>query len=95
MPTYALLNLITLSIVLGALRFSKHLRFDTPVVATCGLLLIFTAVFDSLMIDAGLFSYNPATLTGIYIWKAPVEDFFYALLAGILIPNLWRGKKHA
>ena len=48
-----------------------------------------TAVFDNLIIMAGIVDYDPAKILGIYIYQAPVEDFFYAVLAAILVPTLW------
>ncbi len=53
-------------------------------------LLLLTAVFDNIMIAAGLFEYDPRRILGIYIGLAPIEDFFYAVLACLLIPAAWR-----
>lgn len=50
---------------------------------------VFTAVFDSLMIALGLFTYDPAHLAGVYIGLAPIEDFAYVALAALLLPALW------
>ena len=52
-------------------------------------LLVLTAIFDSLIVSSGIVAYNPENILGIYIGKAPVEDFFYAIVAAILGPLLW------
>lgn len=52
-------------------------------------LLALTAVFDNVMIGAGLFHYSPEHLTGLRIGLAPIEDFAYPLAAGLLLPSLW------
>jgi lycopene cyclase domain-containing protein len=46
-------------------------------------------IFDNLAIWLGMFSYNPELILDIHIGLAPVEDFFYALLACIIVPLLW------
>ena len=50
------------------------------------ILVVLTAVFDNLMIAAGLFSYPPAHLSGLRIGLAPLEDFSYAVCAAFLVP---------
>ena len=52
-------------------------------------LLTLTAVFDNVMIAAGLFTYPPEHLSGLHIGLAPVEDFAYPLAAAFLIPAVW------
>ena len=52
-------------------------------------LLVLTAVFDNVMIAAGLFWYNPERISGAFIGRAPLEDFAYALAAVLLLPALW------
>jgi lycopene cyclase domain-containing protein len=51
--------------------------------------LLLTAVFDNLMIAAGLFAYEPEHISGILIGRAPIEDFAYPLAAVLLLPALW------
>jgi len=55
-----------------------------------------TAVFDNIMIAAGLFAYSDAHISGIRIGAAPIEDFAYPLAAVILLPALWSrlGRRH-
>ncbi|WP_309128997.1 lycopene cyclase domain-containing protein [Microbacterium sp.] len=52
-------------------------------------LLLLTALFDNLMISAGLFAYSDAHVSGLRIGTAPIEDFAYPLAAVILLPALW------
>lgn len=55
-----------------------------------------TAVFDNVMIAAGLFAYSDAHISGIRIGAAPIEDFAYPLAVVILLPALWSrlGRRH-
>ncbi|GAA1360214.1 hypothetical protein GCM10009596_16700 [Arthrobacter rhombi] len=54
-----------------------------------GGLLLLTAVFDNVMIGAGLFTYSAATLEGPTVGLAPLGDFAYPLGAAILLPAAW------
>ena len=57
--------------------------------ATAAILLVLTAVFDNLMIAAGLFGYNPDRISGAFLGLAPLEDFAYSIAAVLLMPALW------
>ncbi|SDQ15857.1 lycopene cyclase domain-containing protein [Leucobacter chromiiresistens] len=52
-------------------------------------LAILTAVFDSLMIAADLFSYGHGHTLGPTVGLMPVEDFSYPVAAALLAPALW------
>lgn len=52
-------------------------------------LLTLTAIFDNIMIAAGLFTYPSEHLSGLHIGLAPIEDFSYPLAAAFLIPAVW------
>lgn len=52
-------------------------------------LLLLTAVFDTVMIAAGLFHYAPGPLAGVHIGLAPIEDFAYPVAGVLLLPALW------
>lgn len=69
-----------------AARIRRHLAATGMTILVLGAL---TAVFDSLMIAAGLFHYSPDHLTGLYIGLAPIEDFAYPLAAALALPALW------
>jgi lycopene cyclase domain-containing protein len=57
--------------------------------AAAVVLLVLTAVFDSVMIDAGLFGYADGTRLGPTIGLAPIEDFAYPVAAVLLVPAVW------
>ena len=91
--TYALIVLpfaaVTLAVTLataGRPRFGRRM-------AASGLaaivLMLLTAVFDNVMIAAGLFTYPPEHLSGARIGLAPLEDFSYPLCAAFLVPALY------
>lgn len=52
-------------------------------------LIVLTAVFDTVMIGAGLFTYAESLISGIRVGLAPVEDFAYPLATAIALPALW------
>ncbi len=52
-------------------------------------LFVLTAVFDNVMIGAGLFHYTQEHLGGLHIGLAPIEDFAYPLAGALLLPSLW------
>lgn len=56
---------------------------------TVAVLLVLTVVFDSVMIAADLFRFDEASLVGLRLWQAPVEDLAWPLAAGLLLPSLW------
>lgn len=89
MATYIILNCIVLAVLLITLRWRKLLLWNRSVLVTLGILLATTAIFDSLIIAYGIVAYDESKLLSLYIWQAPIEDFFYALAVGLLIPALW------
>ncbi|PID31259.1 prenyltransferase [Candidatus Saccharibacteria bacterium] len=93
MAAYALINLIFITAVLGVLWRLRVLRWDRAVWLTLTVLVVATAVFDSLIIQAGIVAYDDSLRSGIDIWQAPIEDFAYALLAAVMVPALWRYSK--
>jgi lycopene cyclase domain-containing protein len=56
---------------------------------TAAVVLVLTAVFDNLMIAAGLFTYAPDMISGAMVGLAPLEDFAYPVAAVLLLPALW------
>ncbi|WP_194763684.1 lycopene cyclase domain-containing protein [Microbacterium sp. UFMG61] len=56
---------------------------------TVTVLVVLTAVFDTLMIATGLFHYSPGHLLGIHIGLAPLEDFAYPIAGAIMLPAVW------
>lgn len=88
MLTYIILNVVFMLAVLIALR--RYIIFNTKQWwLTLLALLVMTLVFDNIMISAGFVGYNVEKLLGIYAYVAPIEDFFYAVLAVVMVPALW------
>jgi lycopene cyclase domain-containing protein len=57
--------------------------------AVAAVLMVLTAVFDSLMISADLFRFDESKLLGVHILLAPLEDFAWPLAAALVLPSLW------
>lgn len=55
-----------------------------------GALLALTLVFDNLIIAAGIVAYDPSRISGLMLGLAPIEDFAYAIAAGVLMPYIWK-----
>ena len=91
MITYIVLNMVYLVGVLAILKWRGLLVWNRSVIVTLCILIACTAVFDSLIIAAGIVDYDTTKILGIYIGAAPVEDFMYALLATVVVPALWKG----
>jgi len=90
--TYLVLSSVFLAIAVALGIFAARRGERVPFLALVagGLaLLALTAVFDTVMIAAGLFTYADAHLLGPRIGLAPIEDFAYPLAAVILLPALW------
>jgi len=87
--TYLVLNLLFMACIIVLLVRSIRKPSATWLI-TLGGLLILTLIFDNLAIWAGIFTYSPEKILGIYLGFAPVEDFFYAVCAVIIIPLLWK-----
>ena len=90
MFTYLVLNILFLLAVYVVLRIAKVGKISNIVYLTTFILLVFTVVFDSLIVSTDIVRYDQSKILGLFIGAAPVEDFFYALLAGILVPALWQ-----
>lgn len=91
MATYVVLNGLFLAVVLGVLAWRKLLVAGRAVWVALAVLLLTTIVFDSLLIHLGMFTYPAEKILGIRVGLAPIEDLFYALLAGLAVPAIWKG----
>ena len=92
MATYLLVNVLFLAAVLLVVRFAFGVRLTKPTKAwwlMLLVLLILTAAFDSMIVGFGMVAYDPQKILGVMIGTAPIEDFFYAVLAAIIIPVIW------
>ncbi len=67
---------------------SRFRCFTTPIVLLP--MLILTAVFDNLIILAGIVDYDATKLMGIYVGVVPIEDFAYTVVAVLLVPAIWK-----
>jgi lycopene cyclase domain-containing protein len=87
--TYLLMGIGLVAVaaaIAGALR--KHL--DARVLLWSGLVLIvMTAVFDNLIIGAGIVAYDETKITGMMVGLAPLEDFSYTIAGMLLLPAVW------
>ena len=87
--TNAVLNVVVLAVLgLVSWRVLRRLRLGA-LVWTAVVLCVLTLVFDTLMIAADLYVYDPDKILGVYLWGAPLEDFAYALAAALGMPVLW------
>jgi lycopene cyclase domain-containing protein len=90
--TYWALNSIFLSAVavvaVVAIASRRAPRWISVAIAL-GVLLVFTAVFDNVLIGLGFVGYDRALISGAFIGKAPLEDFAYTIAAAILLPSVW------
>lgn len=88
--TYALIVLpfaaLTVTAVLLTVRRPAFGRRMAGSALAAGVLVVLTAVFDNLMIAAGLFTYPPERISGVRIGLAPIEDFSYSVCAAFLVP---------
>lgn len=87
--TYIILNCIFLAPVLVYALLWRRDIFTRKLLITAIALIVLTAIFDNLIILAGIVDYDRSKILGWYIYKAPVEDFFYTFAVILLIPLLW------
>lgn len=81
--------LITAIVVLLTARRPAFGRRMTASVIAAGILVVLTAVFDNIMIAAGLFTYPETLISGVRIGLAPIEDFAYPVCAAFLAPAVF------
>ena len=87
--TNAVLNVTVLAVLgIAVVPVLRRLR-PGPLLWGAALMVALTAVFDTLMIAADLYVFDPDRILGVYVWGAPVEDLAYALAASVLLPALW------
>lgn len=94
--TYLTLNILFLGLALWFMFWVRSLlkskwnrSFWVPRGIALAVLMVFSIVFDNIMIGIGLVAYDTAKISGIYIGVAPIEDFFYTVAAVVLLPSLW------
>lgn len=79
----------TLVVVLASARRPRFGRRMAASAIAAAVLILLTAIFDNLMIAAGLFTYPAQHLSGVHIGLAPIEDFSYAICAAFLVPAVF------
>lgn len=91
--TYTLLvipfALLTLAVTLASAVRPRFGRRMAASAIGAAVLVALTAVFDNVMIAAGLFTYPEEHLSGVKIGLAPIEDFSYAVCAAFLVPAVF------
>lgn len=90
--TYWALNAVFLAIVavvvIAALLARRAPRWRAVGLAAI-VVLVFTVVFDNVLVGTGIVGYDPARISGARIGVAPLEDFAYAIAALALLPTVW------
>lgn len=90
MYRYLILDVLFVAIAAAVVvSLRRHWRWKVDLQGLLVLLLL-TTVFDSVMIAAGLIVYHTGRILGMYVGKAPLEDFAYPLVAALVLPCLWR-----
>jgi len=87
--TNAVLNLLVLAAVLVVTGPRLRRLRPGPLLWTALVLLVMTAVFDTVMTGAGLYDYAADRILGVRVLNAPIEDFAYPLAAVAAMPVLW------
>ncbi|MGH1527275.1 lycopene cyclase domain-containing protein [Leifsonia sp. L25] len=89
----AFLALAAAVLVVGLVRAPERARlvrrWTVPAVVAGVVLVVLTAVFDNLMIAAGLMTYAAAAISGAHLGLVPVEDLAYPVAGLMLLPGLW------
>jgi lycopene cyclase domain-containing protein len=92
--TYLLLNTVFLGVaalvaLLAAVRHRLSRSLVGAIALALAVVLVLTAVFDSVIIGSGLVAYDESNISGLMIGLAPIEDFAYPVAAAVLLPSLW------
>jgi lycopene cyclase domain-containing protein len=87
--TNIVLNVLVLAVLAGACAPVLRRMRAGALVWTAFHLCLLTMVFDTLMIAADLYVFDEDKILGVYLWGAPLEDFFYAVVAALAMPVLW------
>lgn len=91
--TYPLIVLPFVAVtVLAVLATARRPGFGRRMAASgiaAAVLVVLTAIFDNVMIAAGLFAYPEELISGARIGLAPVEDFAYPVCAAFLVPAVF------
>lgn len=86
--TYLLLNAVFVGVSLFTLLLVPRNRWLAYLIAMVPMLAL-TAIFDNLIIAAGIVAYDETKISGLFIGLAPVEDFAYTIAAVLIVPSVW------
>ncbi len=89
MTAYLILNTVALLIIVAGLYGYTRVTISKPMVYSLAVVLLLTAIFDSLIVRLGIVGYNASRILGVYIFSAPVEDFAYAIASVLTVSLLW------
>lgn len=94
MADYLMLNVLIMLVAVGLMAVCRFQGLDRrPVLITLGIMLALTVVFDNLIVGLHIVSYVRAHILGLFIGKAPLEDFDYTVTAVFLLPVIWHVMK--
>jgi lycopene cyclase domain-containing protein len=85
---YLSLNLIFVAISLSALWLVPKNRWPAYLVGLVPMVIL-TAVFDNLIVTAGIVAYDSSKISGLLIGAVPIEDFAYTIAAVAIVPSVW------
>ena len=93
--TYVLISLpfLALALVLWVVRGRTYPGWIATTALVMTVVVVLTAIFDNLMIWAGLVGYGEAQNLGIYLGLVPIEDFFYSIFVVLVVAAFWDGRK--
>ncbi|MFM6980162.1 MAG: lycopene cyclase domain-containing protein [Micrococcales bacterium] len=95
---YLLLNFV-FTLIAIAIAWPMRKRISRKIAIPTGLALaIITAIFDNIIVGAGIVAYDESKILGWRLLTAPIEDFGYVIVGVWLIPALYRyfeGKSNA
>lgn len=86
---YIVLNLVVTIIVLGSLLIHTRQKLSRCILISLIGLLVLTVIFDSLIIANGIVAYHTQNILGVYIWRAPIEDFLYTVVSVVFVGVMW------
>lgn len=90
MVTYVVLNILFMAAILALLWYRRVLALNRVVLALLVILVLLTVVFDSFIISSDIVDYDSDKILNVYLWRAPLEDFAYSVLAALAIPAFWK-----
>jgi len=89
MATYLIVNTVWLLAAFAVSLRSRQIYRMRTWWLTLAILLVLTAIFDSIIVGLGIVTYDSELISGIRVGYAPIEDFAYTLAVCMLVPSLW------